>query len=267
MSWLPIGGLALERWFRPASFRLSWAGLAVGLGASLAAIGLWAIPALVATHGEYYRVGIGRHVICRSFNVMEGHGAQNRLGYCVTFPLYFITFFLSFFPWALGAPSALRRWWAVHRQDTHGWYLIVQAALVFGVFSLVRTKLPHYTLPALPCLALWLGLQTAEAVGSARRLARGVLAMTALTLAVTLGVFSAARSHLIAANLWREVSPHARPEMELAAVGFNEPSLVWEFGQKITNYVEYLPAEKAASFLARPGPRVLVLPTAQARGG
>ena len=90
--------------------------------------------------------------------------------------------------------------------------------------------------------------------------------MAALTFMVTLGLFSVARSHLIAANLWREVGPHAGPEMELAAVGFDEPSLVWEFRQGITNYMEYLPAEKAALFLARPGPRVLVLPTAQARG-
>jgi 4-amino-4-deoxy-L-arabinose transferase-like glycosyltransferase len=266
VSWLPIGGLALGRWFRPGAFRLSWAGLAVCLGASLAAIGLWAIPALVATHGEYYRVGIGRHVIDRSFTVLEGYGARGGLGYSLTLPLYFLTFFLSFFPWALSVPSALRRWWAVRHHDPHGWYLLVQAALVFGVFSLVRTKLPHYTLPALPCLVLWLAGQTTEAVGAARRLARGVLAMAALTFMVTLGLFSVARSHLIAANLWREVGPHAGPEMELAAVGFDEPSLVWEFRQGITNYMEYLPAEKAALFLARPGPRVLVLPTAQARG-
>ena len=266
VSWLPIAGLAFGRWLRPGAFHLSWGGLALCLAGSLLVIGLWGIPALLATHGEYYRVGVGHHVIQRSFDVMEGHGARGWIGYSLTLPLYFLTFFLSFLPWAFGVPSALRHWWPARREDALGWYLLVQAALVFGVFSLVRTKLPHYTLPALPGLALWLGRQTCVLADAPRRIARGVLGMTALTLVLTLGLFSVGRSHLIASNLWRQVRPHARPEMAIGAVGFNEPSLIWEFRQTITNYVEYLPADKAASFLARPGPRVLVVPTAQAVG-
>jgi 4-amino-4-deoxy-L-arabinose transferase-like glycosyltransferase len=262
--WLPIGGLALARWWWSGAFRLSWFWLPAALGASLALISLWAIPALVATNGEFFRVGIGHHVIYRSFDVMEGHGARGWLGYCLTLPLYFVTFFLSFFPWALGVPSALARWWPARRDDPHGGYLLVQAGVVFGVFSLVRTKLPHYTLPAFPCLALWLGCQATRAAGSAQLLTRGVLAMTALTLTLTLGVFSVARPRLIAANLWREIRPHARPETKLAVVGFGEPSLVWECRQTITNYPLNLPIGEAARFIADPGPRVLVVPSAQA---
>lgn len=265
VSWLPIAGLALGRWLRPSAFRLSWAGLALGLGIGLGGIALWGIPALVVTHGEFYRVGIGHHVIQRSFDVMEGHGGRGWIGYGLTLPLYFLTFFLSFFPWSFRVPAALRRWWQLRQEDPQGWYLLVQAALVFGVFSFVRTKLPHYTLPALPCLALWLGRQTSAAPDSTRRLARGVVGMGALTLALTLGLFSVGRYHLIAENLWREVRPHARPEMQLGVVGFNEPSLIWEFRQVITNYVEHLQPDQAAGFLARPGPHILVVPTALAK--
>jgi 4-amino-4-deoxy-L-arabinose transferase-like glycosyltransferase len=264
VAWLPLGGVALGRWFRPAAFRLCWLGLAGGLLASVAVIGLWAVPALLATHGEYYRVGIGRHVIQRSFDVLEGHGASGWLGYGLTVPLYFVTIFVSLFPWALGLPAALRRWWPGRGGDALGWYLLVQGALVFGVFSLVRTKLPHYTLPAFPCLALWLALRESAAPESMRRLARGLFFMIALTLLLTVGLFSVARSHLIAANLWRQVSPHARPEMQAAAIGFKEPSLVWELRRRLTGYVEYLPPEQAADFLARPGPRLLVVPTPEA---
>jgi 4-amino-4-deoxy-L-arabinose transferase-like glycosyltransferase len=264
VSWLPLGGLALARWLRPAAFRLSWLWLVAALLASFAVVSLWAVPALRATGGEYFRVGIGRHVIHRSFDVMEGHGARGWIGYGLTLPLYFLTFFLSFFPWALRVPRALARWWSGRREDPLGWYLLAQAAIVFGVFTVVRTKLPHYTLPAFPCVALWLGIQTSNTEGAALALARGTLAMTAVTLVLTLGVFSFVRPRLISSNLWRQAGPHARQEMELAVAGFGEPSLVWEFRKVITNYAEYLQPGQAARFLARPGPRMLVVPSAQA---
>ena len=261
VSWLPIAGLALGRWWRPAAFRLGWWRLAVCLVVGLAGIALWGIPALLATHGDFYRVGIWHHVIDRSFNVMEGHGARGWIGYGCSLPLYFLTFFLSFFPWAFGVPKALRQWWPKRREDAIGAYLLLQAALFFAVFSFVRTKLPHYTLPALPFLALWLGLQTAEAAGAARRIGRGVVGMTALTGVLTLGVFSAGKSQMIAANLWREVRPLVSSRHRLVVTGFNEPSLVWEFRQGITNYVEYLPTDKLAGTLGQPGPCIFVLPT------
>ncbi len=46
-----------------------------GILLTLAMIALWGIPALIQTRGEFFTVGIGRHVIGRSFATMEGHGA------------------------------------------------------------------------------------------------------------------------------------------------------------------------------------------------
>jgi hypothetical protein len=88
--------------------------------------------------------------------------------------------------------------------------------------------------------------------------------MAVLTLVLTLGVFSVARHHFVAANLWQQVKPYARPEMEFATIDFGEPSMFWEFRQGITNYAEPLPPQQASAFLARPGPRVLVVPTEEA---
>jgi hypothetical protein len=53
----------------------------------------------------------------------------------------------------------------------------------------------------------------------------------------------------------------AKPDMAMAAVGFQEPSLVWEFHQVLTNQMESLPLAKAAQFLQQDQPLVLVLPT------
>lgn len=258
--WLPWGGLVACRLLRPSAFETSVGKLAAALIVSLLLVALWGVPALVATQGEFFAVGIGRHVVHRSIGVMDGHGLGGLLGYLGSLPLYLLTFFPSFFPWSLKVPRAVRAWWGRRQQDTLGWYLMVQAALVFVVFSLVRTKLPHYTLPAFPCLALWLALQFSGAA-AATWLARMCAAMTALALLITLGVFPWADKHLVTADLWRQVKPHTRPDTKLLVVGFSEPSLVWEFRQGTTNYAEYFkPVNVAAARTSSP-PFCLVLPT------
>jgi len=140
--------------------------------------------------------------------------------------------------------------------------LFVQAALIFIVFSLVRTKLPHYTLPAFPAVSLWLALRTRELVQAPKWLTVGTTAMCLLGLAVTWGGFSVARRYFVAANLWRQAQPYCSAEMKLASIGFNEPSLVWEFRRGLTNYLQQLHPQEAGPFLQSPGPRILIVPTA-----
>jgi 4-amino-4-deoxy-L-arabinose transferase-like glycosyltransferase len=262
VAWLPLAGLFVGRWLRPTEFQLSVGQLVVGVLLSLGLVGLWGVPALLATHGQFFTVGIGRHVVYRSLGIMEGHGGSGWVGFLATLPLYFITFFFSFFPWAFKVPGAVRNWWGVRDQDTLGWYLFVQAALIFIVFSLVRTKLPHYTLPAFPAISLWLALRTRELVRAPKWLTVGTTAMCLLGLAVTWGGFSVARRYFVAANLWCQAQPYCSADMKLASIGFNEPSLVWEFRRGLTNYLQQLDLQEAGPFLQSPGPRILILPTA-----
>ena len=100
LAWLPIGGLLLGRCLMPAAFRLKPLEMLAGLILSLLIVSAWGIPALVATNGEFFRIGIGRHVVQRSVGVLEGHGGKNIVSYVVSLPLYLVTFFFSFFPWA-----------------------------------------------------------------------------------------------------------------------------------------------------------------------
>src|ERR1700756_4193742 len=53
----------------PYRFRLRSA--LQGVLVVLIVVGLWGIPALIATHGEYLQIGIGKHVLQRSFQPME----------------------------------------------------------------------------------------------------------------------------------------------------------------------------------------------------
>lgn len=263
VAWLPLAGLFLARWLRPAHFDLPAPRVLLGLLLTLALVGLWGVPALLATQGQFFTVGIGHHVVFRSFGIMEGHGGPGWIGFLLTLPLYFVTFFGSFFPWSLSTPSALRSWWPSRRTNALDWYLLAQAALVFVVFSLVRTKLPHYTLPAFPLVSLWLALRIVKAPNSANWFACRALAMILMALLLTLAGFAKLQPYFVAANLWRQARPFSQPDMELATVEFNEPSLVWEFRHGLTNYMQQLTVEQAGQFLRQDGPRILILPSKQ----
>ena len=263
VAWLPLGGLLVVRWLRPNEFRLSFSMTFLGLLVALVVIGLWGIPALVATQGQFLSVGIGHHVIYRSFGIMEGHGGPGWLGFILTIPLYFLTFFFSFFPWAFRVPGTLKTWWPERTSDPLGWYLLVQALLVFAVFTLVRTKLPHYTLPAFPLIALWLALRISSTPDHQPWLRCWLLGMCALTALVTLAGFWAARPYFVGAALWHQAAALCSAETQVATVEFDEPSLVWEFRKGVTNYVQHLTMAQGEAFLQRPGSRVLILPTRQ----
>ncbi len=138
---------------------------------------------------------------------------------------------------------------------------LFQAALVFGIFTLVRTKLPHYTLPAFPALALWLALQRNRQTDSDLHLLRGLTGMALLAILVTPVGFPLVRSQFLASNLWKALGDRVKPNTKMAIVRFGEPSLIWEFRKTITNHIDYISANQAPKFVQGEPPRLLVLPT------
>ena len=262
VAWLPLGGLLLGRWRQPQQFVLPVAGVALGMLLNLGLVGLWGIPALLQTHGEFLRIGLGHHVIFRSFGVMDGHGAGGVAGWILTSPMFLVTFFFSFFPWALSVPRGLREWWPSRHTDVAGWYLLTQAGLVFLVFSMVRTKLPHYTLPAFPFLAIWLARVAAEGRLPKLNGARTATVMAALIVGATMAMGPALSPFFAAHALFEKARPELRPDMRMANVQYTEPSLVWEFRGVLTNNVENLADGEAVKYMQDPRPAVLVMPTA-----
>ncbi|HUZ08151.1 MAG TPA: glycosyltransferase family 39 protein [Candidatus Paceibacterota bacterium] len=256
VAWLPIGGLLLGKWLRPKEFNFSLPRFAAGMILTLGIVAIWGIPALILTHGEFFTVGIGHHVIFRSFGVMDGHGGKNWIKYVLLLPYFFVTFFFSFFPWAFRVPKAIWNWWPSRGTDTFGWYLFVQAALVFLTFTLVRTKLPHYTLPAFPFIAIWL----ARAVPGLK-IWKWASAMAIFILLLTIAGFLAVKPEFASRRLFEKAKPYLQPEMKFAAVEYTEPSLVWEFRGIITNDMQTLDANQAVNFSREKHPSVLIVPT------
>ena len=237
----------------------------------LAIIAAWGIPALVRTNGEFLRIGIGRHVIGRSLGAMEGHGWDSLGGYILLLPFYFLTVFVSFFPWSLKLPSLLNGLW--NKRDNIDRYLFYGIAIIFIIFSLVKTKLPHYTLPAFGMLALLLARHWPEKTVSSVRtplpatetrrsfFGRIAIATACVWIAIALAVPPMVARFFPAYQLFQLSRGSLQPNMQFAAVEFQEPSLVWYFRSRVQGFLTPLKKRTAAEFMSAAGPRFIVLPT------
>src|SRR5262249_5222430 len=216
-----------------------------GILLTLAVVALWGIPALIQTHGEFFTVGIGRHVVSRSFTTLEGHGASSIGIYVLLLPFYFVTVFVSFFPWSIKLPWLIRRLWRRAKAgvsdpgyggiliDT---YLLSGIAVVFVIFTFVSTKLPHYTLPAFPLLALLLARhwhQGAADESHRSRFARIAIVTACAWIAIALAVPPMVARFFPAYQLFQVSRASLQPKMQFASVEFHEPSLVWYFRSRV----------------------------------
>ncbi len=258
IGWTPLLTIAA------ASFFVRGAGVARrfafvrGIILVLALVCLWGIPALRETHGQFFRIGIGRHVLERSVSSMGGHGAKSTGTYLLLFPFYFVTVFFSFFPWSIKLPwlvGKLRR-----ERDRTDVYLLCGTAIVFGIFTLVTTRLLHYTLPAFPLLALLLARALASDESSTF-LRRCVLTAVPVYLVLALFVSPLVGKFFPARELFRQSREFLQPEMEFGAVEFSEPSVVWYFRGRVDKFMTLLDRKNVDSFMAEEGPRFAILPT------
>ena len=255
-----------------------------GILLSVAVISLWAIPAFMQTSGEFLRVGIGRHVIERSIGTMEGHGGSSLFTYLLLLPFYFVTIFVSFFPWSLKLPWLTKRLWPSRDRIDNGadgsratWtgkpervdepggesinYLFVGIALLFVIFTLVRTKLPHYTLPAFPLLALLLARQLTQMQFSVQRFKTVSITTAAVLAGIALVVPPVVAPRFPARQLFEAAKSDLHAEMEFGAVDFAEPSLVWYFRSRAKGWMTTLNRETVKPFMDRAGGRFVIIPT------
>jgi 4-amino-4-deoxy-L-arabinose transferase-like glycosyltransferase len=272
IAWTPlltVGVLIIYTRNWQAARRFKFIG---GILLTLVLVALWGIPALIQTRGEFFVIGIGRHVVSRSFTTLEGHGASSLGMYVLLLPFYFLTVFISFFPWSIKLPWLVRKLWRGrtagindpgYNMDKLDTYLLSGIAVVFVIFTLVSTKLPHYTLPAFPLLALLLARHWLKGAAESRRsLFTGIAIATACALiAIALVVPPMVARFFPAYQLFQVSHTSLQPDMQFAAVEFQEPSLVWYFRSRVKGFLTPLKKHRAAEFMSTPGPRFIVLPT------
>ena len=269
IGWMPLGTVAVFQFLQPSAHFARRFLFVRGILLMLALVALWGVPALLRTHGEFLQVGLGRHVVGRSFGTMQGHGGNSIVAALVSLPFYFLTVFITFAPWSWKIPWLTRRLW--RKRDAFDLYLIAGTAVIVVIFTIVKTKLPHYILPAFPLLALLLARHWLESGVSARALRWWSGVTAAVMLAVALIGFPLLTPFFPSAVLFKKAEPYLQPEMDFAAYDFDAPSLVWNFRSRVHGFLYYsrfegrdyatLQPDQVPQFLERAGPHFVVLPT------
>jgi 4-amino-4-deoxy-L-arabinose transferase-like glycosyltransferase len=258
IAWTPLLTLAAIKFFSRDIELAKRFKFVRGILLMIAIVAVWGVSALIQTHGEFFRIGIGRHVIDRSFIAMESHGSNSFWIYLLLLPFYFLTIFASFFPWSIKLPFLAKKLW--RKRDQVDLYLLCGAGVIFVIFSLIKTKLPHYTLPAFPLLALLV----AHHIESERFLKTAAIAAGCVYFALALFAAPFVANLFPAKQLYRKAHDELKPEMEFGAVDFQEPSLVWYFRSRVKSWMTPLNSKNASEFMSKSGARFVILPTEMA---
>ncbi|PYJ14663.1 MAG: hypothetical protein DME94_08650 [Verrucomicrobia bacterium] len=221
-----------------------------GLLLTLAVIALWGIPALIQTHGKFFLVGIGRHVIGRSLATMEGHGADSFGMYLLLLPFYFVTVFISFFPWSIKLPWLVQRLWRERR-----------AGIADPSYSANKID----ALLALLLARHWLGDTLSHAPNASGAKSRSgfekiAIGAACIWIATAFVVPPIVARFFPAYQLFQQSRASLQSNMQFASVEFDEPSLVWYFRSRVKGFLTPLNRRRAAEFMTVPRGRFVVLP-------
>lgn len=160
IAWF-VPGLALLLW-RFVFWRkpVAWKRLRALPGGlvMLAIVAAWGVPALMATHGLFWEVGMGEHVVKRGTQAFNGR---------VVLPFYyFVTAFISLLPWIMLLPVI---WRHVRTHWSAGTALLVSWFVApYLIFLFYATQLPHYVMPGFPAFFALLGGAVSESSTSLR---------------------------------------------------------------------------------------------------
>lgn len=181
MLWLLGGGWKWLRMTRPA----------IGVPLALLVFSPWAIAITIQTGGQFWYDAIWGDMLSKVVGVQEKHGG---------FPGYYLVLVtLTLFPASiLLLPAA---WRAVQmRKAPWAMFLIAWVVPAWIVFEFLPTKLPHYTLPCYPALALAIGAflnarLSSEPDATPRWTGYANLALWAIFAIALAGIFTAAPNY------------------------------------------------------------------------
>ena len=137
----------------------------------LAAIVLpWATMITVATDGTFWSTAVAGDLAPKLAGGQESHGAP--------FGSYALAAFLLVFPATLLLPAGLVQGWT-QRKDAGIRFAVCWLVPTWLVFEILPTKLVHYTLPAVPALAMLMAAALRGPLGNISRAVGAVLSALA----------------------------------------------------------------------------------------
>ncbi len=280
-AWLPlIALLACGRGLR--------AGILLSFAASLGLVLLWGVPAYVETHGDYLWLSWKAGIQDRLWGSDQGHGASNLGIYLLELPYYLLLFWISALPWSVLIALNARKLFHGWKLDFADTYLLLNVVPLVVIFTLMATKLPHYTLPAFPMLALLFARRWVAAELSPSRpirLAAGcglALALLSIVAIPTLAAENGTTPSPVG-DLVREADDFPKPDQKpffhpaislseipvgrvtmdtaFGLVDFREPTAVWEMRHVTRAFADFIDAKNVRAYLDQPNSHAVILST------
>jgi 4-amino-4-deoxy-L-arabinose transferase-like glycosyltransferase len=140
-----LAGIVSWLW---SGLRAGWSRLSWKWGPALYVLltAPWFIAIGVISQGRFYDVAMGRHVIERMTSPMETHGG---------FPGFYVILSMGLlFPWSAFVPGGFLAAWRERRAMPAVGFLAGWVVGPLIMLELIRTKLIHYYLPAVPAIVL-----------------------------------------------------------------------------------------------------------------
>ncbi len=141
----------------------------------------WYILVHLKTQGAWTEGFFIRHNMERFTSEMEGHGG--------IFLVTVLFVLLGMFPFSVFLIQALRKAWKERQNDFILFNLTVSLTII-AFFCFSQTKLPNYTVPAYPFLAILLAGYLAEAGAGHARLKVGMIILLILGIVIVPGIFA-----------------------------------------------------------------------------
>jgi 4-amino-4-deoxy-L-arabinose transferase-like glycosyltransferase len=117
----------------------------LGLAFTLAVVMPWFIAIAIKSGGAFYSQAVGHDMLGKVGTAQKYHWAPPGF--------YLLSFFATFWPGAILAAIAVPFAW-IHRKEEPVAFALAWIVPSWLVFEAVPTKLPHYTLPLLPAVAI-----------------------------------------------------------------------------------------------------------------
>lgn len=135
----------------------------VGIPLMLAVTLPWFIAIIVQSDGHFLQKAVVEDMLNKVGGGVESHGMP---------PGYYLAILaLTFWPGSLFLPLAVTGAW-LNRAEKPVRFLICWALPVWLMFELIPTKLPHYTLPIFPALAILTAMAVTDSGAIARHFGR-----------------------------------------------------------------------------------------------
>lgn len=117
----------------------------LGLAFTLAVVLPWFIAIAIKSGGAFYAQAVGHDMLGKVGTAQKYHWAPPGF--------YLLSFFATFWPGAILAAIAVPFAW-IHRREEPVAFALAWIVPSWIIFEAVPTKLPHYTLPLLPAVAI-----------------------------------------------------------------------------------------------------------------